>query len=97
MVLFAVFVRGILSLVADATFYDIRTWKEETDVVMPLINQQRNSKDCGLFDKANITEFYFTNFKGIDSGGRRTVCCCSNSLEPSKRLLKVLGEPPIQY
>ena len=61
--------------------------KEEIDVVMPLINQQRNSKDCGLFAIANITEFCFTNFKGIDSG--RSTCIYEQELM-RKHLLECL-------
>ena len=54
---------------------------------MPLINQQRNSKDCGLFAIANITEFCFTNFKGIDSG--RSPCIYEQELM-RKHLLECL-------
>ena len=42
------------------------TDKERLHIVMPIIIQQRNIFDCGVFAITNAVEFCFTNFDGIE-------------------------------
>ena len=40
--------------------------KEKIHIVMPIVNQQRNMFDCGVFAIANAVEFCSNNFEGIE-------------------------------
>ena len=40
--------------------------KEKIHIVMPIVNQQRNGFDCGVFAIANAVEFCSNNFEGIE-------------------------------
>ena len=42
--------------------------RDKVNCIIPVINRQRNSVDCGLFAIANTAEFCFTKFKGIQTG-----------------------------
>ena len=46
--------------------------RDMVNCIIPVIIQQRNSVDCGLFAIANTAEFCFTKFKGIQTG--KTQC-----------------------
>ena len=66
------------------------TDKERLRIVMPIIIQQRNIVDCGVFAITKAVEFCFTNFEGIE--GNRTDCVFDHDKVRSHLLTCVVKE-----